>query len=54
MDFNALLNYVTSLALLYAWTLFAAVAFAFCERLFRSLFAQRQSAPSGAKGPAEG
>jgi hypothetical protein len=54
MDFNALENYLTSLAFLYAWTLFAAVAFSFGEKICRGLFVQRQSAPSGAKGPAEG
>jgi hypothetical protein len=54
MDFNAFNNYLTSLALLYAWTLFAAVAFALGERICRGLFPQRQSAPSGTEGPAKG
>jgi hypothetical protein len=54
MDFSSLLNYLTSLALLYAWTLFAAVAFALGEKFCRSLFAPRQPAPSSAKDPVQG
>lgn len=53
MDFNSLLGYLTSLALLYTWTLFAAGVFALGERSCRSLFAQRQPPPSGAKDPAK-
>jgi hypothetical protein len=53
MDFNSLLNYLTSLALLYAWTLFAAGMFALGEKCCRSLFGQRQPALSGAKDPAK-
>jgi hypothetical protein len=53
MDFNSLQNYLTSLAMLYAWTLFAAGAFALGERFFRSLFAQKQPAPTGANDPAK-
>jgi hypothetical protein len=52
MDFNSLQNYMTSLGLLYAWTLFAAVVFALGERLCRSLFARKEPALSGAKDPA--
>jgi hypothetical protein len=52
MDFNSLLGYLTSLALLYAWTLFAAGVFALGERFCRGILAQRQLAPSGAKDPA--
>ena len=46
MDFSSLLNYLTSLGLLYAWTLFAAAAFASGERICRALFAARQPASS--------
>jgi hypothetical protein len=46
---DTLLNYMSSLALLYAWTLFAAGMFALGEKVCRDLFAQRQPAPSGAK-----
>ncbi len=53
MDFNSLMNYLTSLALLYAWTLFAAGMFALGERCCRSVFA-RQPAAGGAKDPAQG
>jgi hypothetical protein len=48
MDFNSLMNYLTSLALLYGWTLFAAAMFALGERCCRSVFA-RQPAPGGVK-----
>jgi hypothetical protein len=51
MDFNSLLGYLSSLALLYAWTLFAAGMFVLGEKICRSLFGQRQPAPSGAKEP---
>ena len=54
MDFNSLVGYLTSLALLYAWTLFAAGAFALGERLCRNFFGQRQPAASPAKDPAKG
>ncbi|HEY4404935.1 MAG TPA: hypothetical protein VGN55_09790 [Xanthobacteraceae bacterium] len=54
MDFSSFMNYVTSLALLYAWTLFAAGAFALGERFFRGLFAQRQQAPAGPQDAAKG
>ena len=53
MDFSSLLNYLTSLAMLYAWTLFAAGVFAFGEKIWSSLFGQRQPAPSGAEDPAK-
>jgi hypothetical protein len=48
MDFNSLLGYLTSLGMLYAWTLFAAGLFALGEKICRGLFSQRQPAPSGA------
>jgi hypothetical protein len=48
---DSLKNYLTSLALLYAWTLFAAGMFALGEKICRDLFAQRQPAPFGANGP---
>jgi hypothetical protein len=48
MDLSSLKNYLTSLALLYAWTLFAAGIFALGERFCRGLSTQRQQAPSGA------
>jgi len=54
MDFSSLLNYLTSLAFLYAWTLFAAGMFVLGERICRGLFGQRQPATSGAKDPAKG
>lgn len=41
MDFSSLQNYLTSLGLLYAWTLFAAGVFALGERIFRNLFAPK-------------
>jgi hypothetical protein len=47
LDLNSLLGYLTSLGMLYAWTLFAAGAFALGERACRSLFA-KQAAPSPA------
>ena len=53
MDFNSLLNYLTSLALLYAWTLFAAGMFALGERFCRNFFGHRPPAASGAEGPAK-
>jgi hypothetical protein len=57
MDLSSLKNYLTSLALLYAWTLFAAGVFALVERFCRGLSAQRQPAPNGvapaAKSPAK-
>jgi hypothetical protein len=54
MDLNSLLGYLESLAMLYAWTLFAAGMFALGEKFFRGIFAQRQPAPSGAKDPTKG
>jgi hypothetical protein len=48
MDFQSLMGYLTSLALLYAWTLFAAGMFTIGERICRSLFARKQPAPNGA------
>jgi hypothetical protein len=54
MDFNSLMGYLQSLALLYAWTLFAAGAFALGERFCRGIFPQRQPAPNEAKDPAKG
>ena len=54
MDFQSLKNYLTSLALLYAWTLFAAGAFALGEKFCRGLFPQGRPAPNGAQGPAKG
>jgi hypothetical protein len=53
MDFSSLTNYLTSLALLYGWTLFAAGMFALGERCCRSLFV-RQPGPGGAKDAAQG
>ena len=53
MDLNSLMNYATSLALLYGWTLFAAGMFALGERCWSSVFA-RQPAPGGAKDAAQG
>jgi hypothetical protein len=47
LDLNSLLGYLTSLATLYAWTLFAAGAFALGERACRSLFV-KPPAPSPA------
>jgi hypothetical protein len=54
MDFSSLMNYLTSLAMLYAWTLFAAGMFALGENFCRGLFAQRHQAPSGPQDPAKG
>jgi hypothetical protein len=54
MDFDSLVGYVTSLAMLYAWTLFAAGVFALGERFCRSVFGQRQPAASSAEDPAKG
>ncbi len=51
MDFQSLTTYLTSLALLYAWTLFAAGAFFLGERLCRSFFAQRDPASGTREGP---
>jgi hypothetical protein len=53
MDFNSLQNYLTSLGLLYAWTLLAAGLFALGERFCRSLFAQKGPAAGGAEDPAK-
>jgi hypothetical protein len=54
MDFSSLMNYVTSLALLYAWTLFAAGVFCLGEKLCRTVFARTQPAPSGPQDAAKG
>jgi hypothetical protein len=54
MDFNSLMGYLTSLAMLYAWTLFAAGMFALGEKICRNVFPQRQPAASGAKDPRNG
>lgn len=55
MDSTALINNLTSLALLYGWALFAAGVFALGERACRSLFGrQPATAPSSAKDPAKG
>jgi hypothetical protein len=48
MDFQSLMGYLESLALLYAWTLFAAGMFTLGERVCRNLFARREPAPNGA------
>jgi hypothetical protein len=53
MDFNSILGYLTSLSMLYGWTLFAAAAFAVGERVCRNLFVQQQSAP-GAQDQVKG
>jgi hypothetical protein len=54
MDPTALMNNVTSLALLYGWALLAAGVFALGERACRSLFGQRQPAPGRPQEPANG
>jgi hypothetical protein len=54
MDFNSLMGYLTSLAMLYAWTLFAAGMFALGEKICRNVFPQKQPAASGAKDPRNG
>jgi len=38
MDITAFTNYLTSLALLYGWALFAAAIFALGERAYRKVF----------------
>jgi hypothetical protein len=53
LDFNSLLGYLTSLATLYAWTLFAAGAFALGERVCRGLFA-KQPTPNASADSAKG
>jgi hypothetical protein len=53
MDFNSLQNYLTSLGMLYAWTLFAAGLFALGERFCRGLFAQKGPAAGSAKDSAK-
>jgi hypothetical protein len=47
MDFQSLMGYLESLALLYAWTLFAAGMFTLGERICRSLFARKEPVPTG-------
>ena len=54
MDFNSLVGYLESLALLYAWTLLAAGMFALGERFCRNYFGRTQPAASPAKDPANG
>jgi hypothetical protein len=44
MDANALLGYASTLALLYAWTLIAAGAFAVAESVARGSLAKRSAA----------
>jgi hypothetical protein len=44
MDANALLGYASTLALLYAWTLIAAGAFAVAESVARGGLARRSAA----------
>jgi hypothetical protein len=51
MDFNSLVNYASTLAMLYAWTLLAAGAFAIGEMIARRAFS-RQVAPPAANRPA--
>jgi hypothetical protein len=45
MDFNSVLNYAYTLALLYAWTLFAAGAFAIGERIVHRAYSRQASRP---------
>lgn len=52
MDYNSLMNYLTSLGLLYGWLLIAAAVFAIGERICHSVF-KRQPAESPAKGGAK-
>jgi hypothetical protein len=52
MDFNSLVGYLTSLAMLYAWTLLAAGIFALGEKFCRNFFGRTQPAASPAKDPA--
>jgi hypothetical protein len=51
MDPAALMNNVTSLALLYGWALLAAGVFALGERACRSLFGRPQPAPGRPQEP---
>jgi hypothetical protein len=53
MDYNSLIGYLESLALLYAWTLLAAGLFALGERFCRNFFGQRQPAAGAAKDSAK-
>ena len=53
MDFNSLLNYAYTLAMLYAWTLFAASAFAIGETIIHRAFSRQPSRP-GAGDPSAG
>ncbi len=53
MDFNSLVGYLESLALLYAWTLLAAGLFALGERFCRNFFGHRDPAASRAEDPAK-
>jgi hypothetical protein len=52
MDLSSLLGYLSTLALLYAWTLIAAGAFSVGETIARGGFARR-SAPVGAEDRAK-
>jgi hypothetical protein len=54
MDFSSLLGYLSSLAMLYAWTLFAAGMFALGEKFCRNLLPQRQPAPREGKDQRNG
>jgi hypothetical protein len=53
MDLNSLQNYLTSLGMLYAWTLFAAGVFALGERFCRNVFARKQPVTGDVKDPAK-
>jgi hypothetical protein len=48
MDFSSFLPNIESLAMLYGWTLFAAVMFALGERIVARVRAQRAQAPDRA------
>ena len=53
MDYNSLMNYLTTLGLLYGWLLIAAAVFAIGERICHSVF-KRQPAAVPAKDGANG
>jgi hypothetical protein len=46
MDYSSLMNYLTSLGLLYAWLLIAAAVFAIGERVCRSVFKREAASPA--------
>lgn len=52
MDVNSLLNYSYTLAMLYAWTLFAAGAFAIGEMIVHRAFSRQASRPAAGDRPA--